>query len=244
VLFINFSARLKVCASNPARPQSPKTLVAIFKMIRPPKQISDRVTWAIDFAWYITIDKIVNGDIKVNKEASLQLHYSTVLKTVLDLIKYSPKDRIEIELETTVVVAEKPYIIDILLSYTDGNISEKHSIELKFYKTFASSGRKRGANDIFMRSVYEDLFYSELYLKNQFANKATCIILTDYKSFIYPKSKNTKNWTYDISQGHTFSGGHFTTSVGGKNVDFKLSKKYKFDWKQNGNYWTTILRPE
>ena len=210
----------------------------------PPKNISDRITWAIDFAWSITVEKIVNSEIKINKEASLQMHYSAILKTVVDLIKYSPNDRIEIELETTVKVEAKPYIIDILLSYTDGVVAESHSIELKCYKTIASSGGKRGAGDIFMYSVYLDIFYSELYVKHKFADKATCLILTDYSNFINPKSKKTKNWTYDISHGHTFTGGHFTTSIGGKSVDFNLSKKYKFDWIRNGDYWTTILRPE
>lgn len=209
-----------------------------------PKHISDRVTWAIEFAWTITVDKIVNGEIKVNKEASLQMHYSTILKTVLDLIKFSPTDRIEIELETTVKVGTKPYIIDILLLYTDGAITERHSIELKCYKTISSSGGKRGAGDIFMHSVYLDLYYSELYLANNFTDRATCLILTDYENFINPKSKKTKNWTYDISQGHTFTGGHFTTSIGGKKVDFNLTKTFKFDWQKNGNYWTALLRPE
>ena len=209
-----------------------------------PEKINDRVNWAIEFAWNITICKIVSEEIKINKEASLQMHYSTILKTVLDLIKFSPKDRIDIELETTVKIENKPYIIDILLTYTDGIVSEKHSIELKCYKTFSSSGGKRGANDIFMKDVYLDIYYSELYLQHKFAHQATCLILTDYPNFINPKSKKTKNWDYDISQGHSFTGGHFTTSIGGKEVDFKLSKTYKFDWQKNGNYWTTILKPE
>lgn len=209
-----------------------------------PKYISDRVTWAIDFAWSIAVDKIVNEEIKVNKEASLQLHYSSILKTVLDLIKFSPKDRIEIELETTKKVGSKPYIIDILLSYTDGKISEKHSIELKCYKTITSSGGKRGASDLFMHGVYLDIYYSEIYLEHGFADYATCLILTDHSNFINPKSKKTKNWTYDISQGHSFTGGHFITSIGGKSVDLILTKTYKFNWQQNGDYWTTVLRPE
>lgn len=209
-----------------------------------PKHISERVSWAIEFAWNITVDKIVNGEVKINKEASLQMHYSTILKTVLDLIKFSQTDRIEIELETTVKVGTKSYIIDILLSYTDGNIFEKHSIELKCYKTIASSGGKRGAGDIFMHSVYLDLYYSELYLAYKFADKATCLILTDYENFVNPKSKKTKNWAYDISQGHRFTGGHFTTSIGGKKVDFNLTKTFNFDWVKNGNYWTALLRPE
>ncbi len=192
--------------------------------MKTPKSISDRVTWAIQFAWTITVDKIVNSEIKINKEASLQMHFSTILKTVLDLIKFSPTDRIEIELETTVKVGKKPYIIDIFISYTDGVIAEKHSIELKCYKTISYSGGKRGAGDIFMYSVYLDLYYSVLYLANKIADRATCLILTDYENFINPKSKKTKNWTFDISQGHTFTGGHFRTSIGGKKVDFNLKK--------------------
>jgi len=209
-----------------------------------PENISDRVNWAIEFAWNITICKIVSEEIKINKEASLQMHYSTILKTVLDLIKFSPKDRVEIELETTVNIEGKFYIIDILLTYTNGILSEKHSIELKCYKKFSSSGGKRGANDIFMKDVYLDIYYSELYLQYQFANYATCLILTDYLNFINPKSKKTKNWNYDISQGHSFNGGHFTTSIGGKEVDFKLRKMYEFNWQKSGNYWGTILRPK
>lgn len=209
-----------------------------------PKNLSERVSWAIEFAWNITIEKIVNGELRVNKEASLQLHYSAILKSVLDLIKFSPTERIEIELETTVKVDAKPYNIDILIFYSDGNINEKHSIELKCYKTLSSSGGKRGAGDIFMHGVYVDIYYSELYLKHSFANHTTCLILTDYKNFIHPKSKKTKNWNYDISQGYYLKGGCFNTSIGGKMVDFKLTGTYKFDWTQNGEYWSTILRPE
>jgi hypothetical protein len=209
-----------------------------------PKNLSERVSWAIEFAWSITIEKIAYGEIKINKEASLQLHYSANLKSVLDLIKFSPTERIEVELETTVKVGAKPYIIDILILYSDGIINEKHSIELKCYKTLSSSGGKRGAGDIFMHGVYTDIYYSEIYLKYNFADHTTCLILTDYKNFIHPKSKKTKNWTYDISDGFILKGGNFDTSIGGKKVDFKVSGTYKFDWTKSGEYWSTILRPE
>ncbi len=208
-----------------------------------PKPIRDRVSWAIAFAWHITVDKIVNGEIRVNKEASLQMQYSSTLKTVLDLIRFSPSDRIEIELETTVSIECKPYIIDILLTYTDGLISEKHSIELKCYKTISSSGGKRGASDIFMHSVYLDIYYSELYMQHKFADHTTCLILTDYVNFVHPKHKKTKNWQYDISQGHSINGGHYTTSIGGKNVDFNLTNAYRFNWLRNGSYWTALVQP-
>lgn len=116
--------------------------------MKTPEKISDRVNWVIELAWNITIQKIANKEITINKEASLQMHYSTILKTLLDLIKFSPKEKATIELETNVIIDGKPYIIDILISYTDGITSEKHSIELKCYKTLTSTGKKRGASDI------------------------------------------------------------------------------------------------
>jgi len=210
-----------------------------------PEHINDRVAFAIEFAWNITVGKIANGEIKINKEASLQMQYGAILRTVFDLIKFSPKDRVEIELETTVIIEKKKYHIDILLTYTDGIVSKKHSIELKYYNTIASSGEKRGANDIFKCGVYRDIFYSELYVQHECADHATCLILTDYSSFVDPKSKKGKSWeAYDISQGHSFVGGEFKTDTGGKKMDFKLSKAYRFDWQKIGDYWTTLLRPQ
>ncbi|NTW33328.1 MAG: hypothetical protein HGB12_12020 [Bacteroidetes bacterium] len=81
-------------------------------------------------------------------------------------------------------------------------------------------------------------------MDNKFADRTTCSILTDYDKFINPKSKKTKNWTYDISQLHSLTGAHFTISIGGKNVDFNLTKTYKFNWLKNGDYWTALIRPE
>jgi hypothetical protein len=209
------------------------------------QNISERVSWAIEFGWRLTIEKIVNGEIKVSKEASLQLHYASILKNLMELIKFSPKERYEVDLETTVYIGLKPYIIDILITYSDGSeVNEKHSIELKCYKTKAASGKARGANDIFMYSVYIDLFYSELYTNNNHADHTTCLILTDYPNFVNPKKKDTKNWIYDISHGNSITGGHFTTSIGGKPVNFNLIRKYTFNWLQNGMYWSLLIRPE
>lgn len=209
-----------------------------------PKEISDRVNWAIELAWNITVCKIVDGEISVNKEASLQLHYSVILKAVLELIKFSPTERVDIKLETGVTIEEKPYIIDILLEYEDGTERKRHSIELKCYKSITSSEKKRGASDIFMKDVYLDLYYSELYLQYDCAHQSTCLVFTDYENFIRPKSKKTKNWTYDISQGHFLKGRHFNTPIGGKDINFKLRNNYKFDWKERGKYWAALLRPQ
>ena len=208
-----------------------------------PTSIEDRVSWAIKFSWDIVLAKIGNDEIRVNKEASLQLYYSSILKSVLDLLKFSPTEQFYIDLESTVLVQSKPLIIDILVTYQDATISQKHAIELKCYKTLAASGKNRGANDIFMHAVYMDLYYCEQYIIAKKVDFATCLILTDYRNFIYPKKKSSKNWTYDISHESQITPNRFTTSIGGKKVDFSLSNNYRFDWINKGKYWSTLLRP-
>jgi hypothetical protein len=208
-----------------------------------PISIRNRVSWAIKFSWDIVQLKIGNDEIRVNKEASLQLYYASILKEVLSLLKFSPIEQFYVELEASVTVSNKPYLIDILVSYSDSEVSEKHAIELKCYRTLAASGKNRGANDIFMHSVYVDLHLTEQYVAAGVADLTTCLILTDYQNFVLPKKKTSKNWTYDISHDYQLVANRFTTPIGGKSVDFNLHKNYHFLWTKQGNYWSTILRP-
>jgi len=208
-----------------------------------PINIRERVSWAIEFAWRITLHKICNDEIQVNKEASLQLHYSSILKDILGLIKFSHQEKFSLQLESTAKVLERPFIIDILLCYSNSEVSEKHAIELKFYRTLAASGKNRGANDIFMYAVYYDLYITEQYIKFRQADLTTCLILTDYENFVNPKRKTSKNWTYDISHDFKVSPNRFTTPIGGKSVDFSLDLGYHFIWTKQGNFWSTLLRP-
>ena len=207
-----------------------------------PKEIDDKIKWAIDFSWNICLNKIEDQEIKVNKEASLQLQYANILKQILDLIKFSPDERFEIELESSYFIDGKQIIADIVIEYKNKEITKRHAIELKFYKTFASSGGKRGAADIFMCSVYKDLYFSELYIENKNVDYVTCLILTDYSNFINPKNKNSKNWTYDISDDTLTQAKLYDTSIGGKEVNFELKNQYLFKWIKNGSYWSCTIR--
>ncbi len=205
--------------------------------------IRDRVSWAIEFAWQVILNKAGRDEIRVNKEASLQLYYSLVLKETLELLKFSPGEQFHIELEFSVNALGKQLIIDVLVSYSDGELSEKHAIELKCYKTKASSGNKRGAVDIFMKDVYLDLYYTEQYVLGKVADYTTCLVLTDFKSFISPKKKTGKSWAYDVSDNFMVKGGSYTTPIGGKPVNFNLTKNYQFRWVNQVKYWGTLLRP-
>src|SRR5690606_2309893 len=197
-----------------------------------PEDIDEKIKWIIDFSWSICLNKIQNQEIKVNKEASLQLQYANILKQTLYLVKFAPDERFEIELESSYFINKKQIIADIVIEYKNSEISKKHAIELKFYKTFASSGGKRGAGDIFMCSVYKDLYYSELYIDNKNVDFVTCLILTDYSNFINPKSKDSKNWDYDISDNTLTQAKIYDTSIGGKKIYFELKNRYLFKWEK------------
>ena len=218
-----------------------RVLAVIFMQI--PFTIRDRVAHAIEFAWQIVLNKAGKGEIRVNKEASLQLYYSSILKDTLDLFKFSSDEQFYIELEVSVKPMGKPLIIDVLISYSNRELSEKHAIELKCYKTKASSGNKRGAVDIFMKDVYMDLYYTEQYVLGKVADFTTCLVLTDFKNFISPKKKTAKSWAYDISDNFKVDKGKFSTPIGGKNIEFQLGKSYHFHWVNHDKYWGAMLRP-
>lgn len=208
-----------------------------------PLSIRDRVSWAIEFAWHVVLSKAGGKEVRINKEASLQLYYSSILKDTLDFLKFSPDEQFYVELEVSVKMKERNCIIDILVSYSDKDVRESHAIELKCYKKHATSGNKRGAQDIFMKDVYVDLFYTEQYVLNKVANYTTCLVLTDFKNFVSPKKKTAKSWAYDISDNFIVNGGSFTTPIGGKEVSFDLSKRYHFRWVDYNEYWGAMMRP-
>jgi hypothetical protein len=111
------------------------------------------------------------------------------------------------------------------------------AVELKCYRTIASSGGKRGATDIFMKDVYEDLALLERYVENDYADVGIALVMTDMKRFVHPKSKETKCWHYDISDNAEFGPINLDTPIGGKPVSIQLQKKYELKWIQHGEFW-------
>ena len=60
----------------------------------------DRINYIIDLAWEIFFDRVVTGRISVNKESSMQLHYSSILNGLGALMCIYPDDKFTIELES------------------------------------------------------------------------------------------------------------------------------------------------
>jgi hypothetical protein len=200
-------------------------------------EFDTRLRKAISAAWSVFARKVGSGLIPVNKEASMQLQYAYVLKQILPLTLHHKGESADLELETGVKTPSGTNNIDILLRGYSGEKEERIAIEMKCYKTRAASGGTRGAHDIFMKDVYEDLQILEEYVNCGLASRGVALVLNDMERFVNPKVKIGKCWAYDISQGNIFRGGTISTPIGGKSVNITLQKTYTFKWERYGTFW-------
>ncbi|OPZ78644.1 MAG: hypothetical protein BWY78_00473 [Alphaproteobacteria bacterium ADurb.Bin438] len=196
-----------------------------------------RLRNAITFAWNIFIKKVGSKLIEINKEASMQLQYANILYQLLPIICFEKDESARIELETTVKVDDKNREIDLTLIGLKGEQEIKIAVEMKCYKTLASSGEKRGATNIFMKDVYFDLYLLEQYCAQCGFDKGVSLVMTDDRSRIKPKDKKAKCWDYDISDGFKLEPKKFNTPVGVESINFELKKSYNFHWIKNNNIW-------
>jgi hypothetical protein len=128
-------------------------------MIDVPNSKEDRLSFLLDFAWQILFERICSGRTKINKESSLQLHYSVVIHGLGEVLCISPNEEFRIELESSY----KKKNIDIVCAFDD----IKAAIELKCFRK--SSNR---ATDTDMYDVLLDLArlhsYSDFKVKRFF----------------------------------------------------------------------------
>jgi hypothetical protein len=200
-----------------------------------------RLRRAISIAWSVFARKVGGQLIPINKEASMQLQYAYVLKQLLPLTLHNLGESVELELESGVKTSGGSNNIDILLCGDSSLGRTRIAIEMKCYRTLAASGGNRGAHDIFMKDVYEDLHILEEYVTAGHASAGVALVMNDLERFVNPKVKNGKCWHYDISQGHTFPGGNINIPIGGKEVNVSLQNAYTFNWAKFGNFWFAEL---
>jgi len=60
----------------------------------------ERLNFIIDFAWDIFLKRIAKEKIKVNKEASMQLHYASILHMLGELMCVTPDEKFDVQLES------------------------------------------------------------------------------------------------------------------------------------------------
>lgn len=125
-------------------------------MIQIPDSKIERLNFVIDLGWDILFKKIIKRKIKINKEASLQLQYASVLHSLGELLCVEPKEFFSIELESNYNRKN----IDITCSYDE----IRAAVELECFKK--SSNR---AVDLDMYDSLKDMerlfSYSDFHVK-------------------------------------------------------------------------------
>lgn len=208
------------------------------------EEFEDRLRHAISVAWKVFARKVGGGLIHINKEASMQLQFAYILKQLLPLTIHSRDEVVEIELETRVKTASGRNNIDVLVRGISDKGASNIAIEMKCYRNIASSGGTRGAHDIFMKDVYEDLHVLEEYIASDVADRGIALVMTDLERFANPRSKQGKCWAYDTSHGHIFPGGEITVPIGGKAVHVVLKRTHSFNWTKFGALWFAEIEGE
>lgn len=200
-----------------------------------------RIEELIHLTWNIFQQKVWNELLKLNKEASMQLHYSYILQESIPLIIFEKNESIIVELESWVKIYNSNKEVDLLITWKKWDIEYKIAIEMKFYKKLASSGKSRWASDIFKKDVYEDLQLLEKYKTFNHCYKWIELIITDYEWFINPKNKLTKSWDYDISQWAKWGSKIYNTPIWWKEVNINLYNNYTFNWIKNWKYFFCLI---
>lgn len=174
----------------------------------------------------------------------MQLQYAYILQQILPLITFKNNESARLELETGLNVGHGTKEVDLLLKGISDTGQHCIAVEMKCYKTYASSGGLRGATDIFMKDVYEDLRLLELYTESGHADRGVALVMNDLERLVNPKKRDAKCWSYDISNGTKIRNVHLTTPIGGKEISIHLKKTYTFNWEKHGLYWFMELEGE
>ncbi|MBL0919024.1 MAG: hypothetical protein IBJ14_09985 [Hydrogenophaga sp.] len=200
-------------------------------------EFAHRLRHAVSAAWIAFARKAGAKLIPINKEASAQLQYAYLLRQLLPLACQHTHEHADIELESSVHLGNSRQNIDILLIGRSGSVETRIAIEMKCYRTIAASGGVRGAQNIFMKDVYEDLQVLERYVTAGVASQGVALVMTDHRHFVHPAVKRGDCWAYDTSDGHYFPGGQVSVPIAGKPVDIRLQRHYRFAWLPCGPFW-------
>lgn len=201
-------------------------------------KINEKLDFLIKMAWELLQKKAQYNFIEMNKEASLQLQYANILQSLISTSRYSDEEIVKVALEKTIYIQnKKPQEADLILETKVDNQPYIIAIEMKCYRRRTSSDRSRGAMDIFVKDVYEDIEVLENYkLTNKDIKKTYFLAMTDHLNFVLPKYKSAKYWDYDISDGFILNGPRaFSTPIGGKETCIHINGKYKFEWSKVSN---------
>lgn len=194
----------------------------------------ERLIRAFDLAYQSLRQKINGGRIRVENEASLQLQFAAILKTVGELLEVHRDEYFSIELEKPVQLDGTTFgksgstkaKIDIYCSYTNITTAQTHScaIEMKFFK----KKNHREPNNRY--DVFADIHNLENY--GGFADCCFMVVATDHDHYISQTSYSPDTEDFDFRNGITYVAGKTATyrTQAPYGDPIVLAGSYSFAW--------------
>lgn len=194
----------------------------------------DRLIRAFDLAYECLRRKINGGRIRVDNEASLQLQFASILKSVGELLEVERDEFFSIELEKSVSLdtgafgksASKKAKIDVFFSFTNAATKETQScaVEMKFFKM----KNHREPNNRY------DAFADILNLENYggFAECCFLLVATDHDHYVTQSEYSQDTAGFDFRDGVTYRAGTTVTYQTPKphGAPITLQHSYSFAW--------------
>jgi len=196
----------------------------------------DRLTEIVEFAYARLREKINGGRICVENEASLQLHLSSLLKTIGELYESSKNEVFSIELEKPVALSggcfgksgTRKAKIDVWISFENLETKTKHScaIELKYFKL----ANHREPNNRY--DVFSDIQNLEAY--GNFADLGFLIIATDHPHYVNQENYSQDTAEFDFRHGKSYRAEAVLTYKTEKPYGdpISLGNSYSFAWDE------------
>lgn len=154
-------------------------------MIKEIKNLQNRLKEIIDISYQVFCHKIVEGQITIDNEASLQLQLGVIMKTIGLVYEFSPNDTFTINLEYVIKdeniltwKSQQKARIDIFLRLSDGINSCSAAIELKYFPK--TEGETVTDNRFAILADIENL---EAYINLGIADMGFFILFTTNKNY-------------------------------------------------------------
>lgn len=196
---------------------------------------AQRLNQVVEVAYERLCGKIAGNSITVDNEASLQLQFASVLKSLGELYEETPTERFNIELEKNVALSSGQFTksgsdrakIDIWVALGTDSGKDRHAcaIELKFFK----KANQREPNNRY--DVFKDIHNLERY--GDFVDTGFLLVATDHPHYVSQAEYSEATRDFNFRQDAEYTSGtelEYRTSVP-YGPPIALQGSYKFNWR-------------
>lgn len=198
----------------------------------------------VNTAYKLLTHKLAFGGLTAKNEASFQLEFGHILKTLGQLYEFRLVDKFHLEFETYINLTEQSIKsksakarVDLLLKYQDNNTSTKTAIELKSFK------KENHAEPNNRYKVFEDISNLELYRQHDI-DLCYFILATDHQHYVNQDNYSVDTSDFDFRDKKTYTAGkglQYKTKTP-QGPDITLGKDYSFNWDTVNDFYFLKLK--